>query len=79
MDWLLSLIPGGAVGVFAASAAVIATVIGSLLWAIRQGGRDAERAKEAKRRDENLARIKRAADARPVGGVLNDLRNRDER
>lgn len=77
MDWLLSLIPGGAVGAYAASAAVLATVVGTLLWAIRQGGKDSARAEEAERRERNLQKIKRAADARPHGSVHDDPNNRD--
>ena len=48
------------------------------LWAAgKQAGRDAERAKHAAQERENLDRIKRAADARPRGGVSDDPYNRD--
>ena len=43
----------------------------------KRAGRDAERASNAKQREKDLDRIKRAADARPHGGVQDDPYNRD--
>jgi len=48
------------------------------LWAAgKSAGRNEERAKHAEDRANNLDRIKRAADARPSGGVHDDPHNRD--
>lgn len=79
MDAILNLLPGGGLTALLAGLVAMAAFAGSLLWGAHRAGQDAEKAKEAKRRDENLARLKRAANARPVGGVLDDLNNRDER
>ena len=43
----------------------------------KRAGRDAERANNAKQREKDLDRIKRAADARPTVGVQDDPNNRD--
>jgi hypothetical protein len=79
MDWLLQLVPGGILTVIAGAAMTFLTFIGALLYNAKKAGRDSQIAKEAKAREANLDRIKRAAAARPRGGVLDDLRNRDER
>lgn len=77
MDWLWNLIPGG--GLTAIVAAVLAslTAIGTLLYKTKKAGVDQHKAEEADRRDKNLDRIKRAANARPVGGMHDDPNNRD--
>lgn len=77
MDFLLNLIPGGSLTAIAA--AVVAALAG--VWRIyasgKKAGRNEEGARHAEDRDENLERIKRAADARPSGSVSDDPRNRD--
>ena len=48
------------------------------LWASgKKAGRNEERATSAAQREKDLDRIKRAADARPRGGVSDDPYNRD--
>ena len=79
MDWLLNLIPGG--GLTAIIGGVLAVIAAG--WAAARGltkaGENKQKAKEAKARAENLDRIQRAADARPVGSVSDDPNNRDKR
>lgn len=79
MDAILNLLPGGGLTALLGGVAFIMTALGMALFGARQAGKDAEKAKEAKRRDQDLERIKRASSARPVGGVLDDLNNRDTR
>jgi hypothetical protein len=43
----------------------------------KRAGRDAERAANARQREEHLERIKRAADACPAGELQDDPFNRD--
>jgi len=43
----------------------------------RAAGKNAQLVKEAKAREQNLDKLKRAAAARPVGGVSDDPNNRD--
>jgi len=48
------------------------------LWASgKKAGRNEDRATNAAQREKDLDRIKRAADARPRGGVSDDPYNRD--
>jgi hypothetical protein len=79
MDWILNLIPGG--GLTAIMAAVVAAILGAwgLFSKIERSGVNKEKAKEAEARDKNLDKIKRAGDAKPVGGVSDDPNNRDNR
>lgn len=60
-------------------AAAGAALIG--IWRLYATGKSAgvnqQKAKEAKARDEDLDRIKRAADARPIGLPSDDPNNRD--
>lgn len=62
-------------------AALGGAVIG--IWRIYAAGKSAginhERAKNAIQREADLERIKRAADAKPVGGVQDDPFNRDRK
>jgi hypothetical protein len=54
---------------------------GGFIWKTkrdaRQAGIDEQKVKEAEARDLELERIKRAAGARPAGGVSGDPDNRD--
>lgn len=60
----------------AAAAAALLSVLG--LYATgRAAGKNAQLVKEAKAREQNLDKIKRAAAARPAGGVSDDPNNRD--
>lgn len=60
----------------AAAFAALASVVG--LYATgRSAGKNAQLAKEAKAREQNLEKIKRASAAKPVGGVSDDPNNRD--
>lgn len=83
MEWLLNLIPGGSAT--ATLGAILGTVIlaigagWKLLASAKKAGINEQKAKEAKARDQNLDRIKRAADARPAGGLSDDPNNRDNR
>jgi len=43
----------------------------------KRAGRDAERASNARQREKDLDRIKRAADARPTTDIVSDPFNRD--
>lgn len=52
-------------------------VIWRVLAGVKKSGVDQQKAKEAQIRAQNLEAIKRAADARPIGGVQSDPRNRD--
>lgn len=58
---------------------VLAAIL--ILWravaGIKQAGVDQQKAKEAKAREQNLDRIRRAADAKPDGLPEHDPRNRD--
>lgn len=77
MDWLLNLIPGG--GLTAVIGAVLAGIaaLGTLLWKSKKAGRDEQKVDEYERHLQELEHVKRAARARPVGGVLDDPDNRD--
>lgn len=77
MDALLNLIPGGSLTAIIAAVIGVLGFIGTLLYKTKQAGINQQKAKEAKARAENLDRIKRAADARPGGSVLDDPNNRD--
>jgi hypothetical protein len=79
MDWLLSLIPGGQLTVILGAAGAALLALWRILAGIKQSGVDKQKAKEAEAREKNLDRIKRAADARPTGGVSDDPNNRDKR
>lgn len=79
MDAILNLLPGGGLTALLAGLGALAAFVGTMLWGARKAGQDAEKAKEAKRRDQDIERLRRAADARPRGGVLDDLNNRDTR
>lgn len=79
MDAILNLLPGGGLTALLAGAGVLVVFVSSLLLGARKAGQDSEKAKEARRRDENLDKIKRAADASPSGSVLDDPHNRDNR
>lgn len=60
--------------------AVVAAVFGASAVIFRKGstsGRDAEIAREAKAREQDIELVKRAAGARPSGRVLDDPNNRD--
>lgn len=79
IDMILGVIPGG--GLTAIIAAIVAA-LGAVALVFKKGsdaGRDKEKAKEAAARAKNLERIKDASAARPVGGVHDDPRNRDNR
>lgn len=77
MDALLNLIPGG--GLTAILGAIIAGMafVGTLLYKTKQAGVNQQKAKEAAARDRDIEALKRAANARPVGGVSDDPNNRD--
>lgn len=79
MDFLLSFIPGG--GLTAIIGAVLAGIaaLGAIILGARKAGKDAQKVDQYERHLEDLERIKRAADARPRGGVLDDPNNRDNR
>jgi len=61
----------------------IAIALGGLAWGIKQKRdgrlqeRNANRAKEADAYEQHLKELADAADARPVGSVSDDPRNRD--
>ncbi|TJW49575.1 MAG: hypothetical protein E5X65_32810 [Mesorhizobium sp.] len=65
--------------------AIMASVVGAITWGFHQrlAGAKAERnkikAKELDAYAKHLQEIQDAANARPTGGVLDDLRNRDNR
>lgn len=75
MSWL----PGGDLTLWGGLAAAVIAGLGYLFNRVKQSGVDAQKAKEAKARDEELARIKRAAGAKPTGSLSNDPNNRDNR
>lgn len=77
MDWILNLIPGGSLTAIIAAVFAGIAAIGTLLYKTKQAGVNQQKAKEAQARERNLEAIKRAAGARPVGGVQSDPRNRD--
>lgn len=60
---------------------VAATGALAIVWRVflagKQSGINQERVKHAASERENLEHIKRAADAKPVGGVQDDRNNRD--
>lgn len=57
----------------------VLAVVARIFFMGKTAGKLESKAKEAKARDENLARIKRAADARPTKDVQSDPNNRDNR
>lgn len=83
-DSLLGLLTGVKLDIAVLAAAVIAAVgfFSKLLFDARRAGRNEERAKGAKVRDQNLEEIKRAVAARDAaasGSVHDDPNNRDNR
>lgn len=84
LDLLLGLFTGPKLDVAVMATAAIAVVgfISKLLLDARRAGRDGERAKGAKARDQNLEDIKHAVAARDAaagGSVHDDPNNRDNR
>lgn len=77
MDWILSLIPGGSLTAILASLFAVIGFLGTLVYGAKKAGVNQQKAKEAEQRERNLDAIKRAADAKPIGGVQSDPRNRD--
>lgn len=77
MDWLLNLIPGGSLTAILGVVAAVGLGLWRLLAGAKKAGINQQKAKEAEQRERNLDAIKRAADARPIGGVQSDHRNRD--
>lgn len=81
MTWLLSLFTGSN-SIIAALVAAAALALGSYVKGRLAGAkaeRNANRAKEADAYERHLKEIADAADARPVGSVSDDPRNRDRR
>lgn len=77
MDWILNLIPGGSLTAILGGVVVVAGIIWRVLAGAKQSGVDKQKAKEAEAREKNLDAIKRAADAKPTGSVLDDPNNLD--
>ena len=77
MNALLNLIPGGSLT--AIGVGILAAL--GIVWRIfakgQTSGRDAQIAKEAKAREQDIELIKRASGAKPSGLPDNDPRNRD--
>lgn len=76
-DSLLSLIPGGSLTAMAAAAVAVLIGVWRVFVAGQKSGEDRRKVKEAEARAKNLEDIKRAANAKPVGGVSDDPHNRD--
>lgn len=79
MDALLSLIPGGGLTAIIAGVVALLAMLGFGAKKIQDSGVNKEKAREAEKRAQNIEKLKRAADARPAGSVLDDKNNRDER
>jgi len=77
MDWILNLIPGGGLTAILAGIVAVIGFLGTLLYGAKKAGINQQKAKDAEARERNLDAIKRAADAKPIGGVQSDPRNRD--
>lgn len=79
MSALLNLLGGSGLNFAVIGGAIVAILgfMGTLLYKAKKSGIDQQKAKEAVSRDQELDRIKRAAGARPVGGVSDDPNNRD--
>lgn len=74
---IVDLVPGGWPAI---AGAIVAAVVGLLAIVRRTGytaGRDAQIAREAKAREQDIELVKRAAGARPSVGVRDDPNNRD--
>lgn len=82
MTALLSMLAAKATPYLIGGGAILAvwllTILKAVLWA-RSTERNAQKAKEAKARDEEIARIKQAAGAKPSGSLSDDPNNRDNR
>jgi len=74
---ILTFLSTGKMALIVAGAVAGLGIIWRVLAGVKQSGIDKQKAKEAEQRDRNLEAIKRAADARPSGSVLNDPNNRD--
>ena len=79
MDFLLNLIPGGQLTVLVGLFTVIVGFFARFIYLLRKSGADAQKVKQADAFEEHLKEIERAANARPVGDVSSDPRNRDNR
>lgn len=77
MSWLMGLIPGGELTIWASLATALFAVAAYLFKSIRQSGVDAQKVKEAKAREYEIERIKRAAGTKPSDSVSDDPNNRD--
>lgn len=77
LDLIISAIPGG--GLTAIVAAVLAALAGvfGVYRSGKKAGQNQQKAKEAESRARNLDRIRDAANARPIGDIVSDPRNRD--
>lgn len=75
----MSLLPGGELTLWGGLAAAVLAGLAYLFNRVKQSGIDAQKAKEAKARDDEIARIKRASNASPSGSLSNDPNNRDNR
>lgn len=78
MSWL-SFVPGGPLGVLVAAVFAVLGVLGYVARRATVAERNRNLAKEAVVREKRLRDIADAAAAKPVGSVLDDPNNRDNR
>lgn len=74
---ILTFLSTGKMALIVAGVVAGLGVIWRVLAGVKKSGVDQQKAKEAEARERNLDAIKRAADAKPIGGVQSDPRNRD--
>lgn len=81
MTWLLNFISGGGLNLAVIGGAIVTILgfFGTLLHKAKKSGIDQQKAEERDSYAKHLQEIQDAANARPTGGVLDDLRNRDNR
>lgn len=75
----MNLIPGGDLTIWGILAAGLLGVLAYFARTLKKAGVDQQKAKEAKAREEEINRIKRAANVLPAGRVSDDPNNRDRR
>ena len=63
MSWLFSLFDGGKMAILVATVLAMAAFVWRILAGAKKAGVDQQKAKEAEAHNENLKRIKAAADA----------------